>query len=334
MRTRIRTALLLATTIALLAGMACTDEAKEAAPEGTPEPASALVKFDAKAMEWSEGVAVDSDGNVYASITPQGRLVRVMAGSEKARDFGKVEGIQEGDFGLLGLAVDSDDNVYGTVVSKNKDANGVWRFEDKNGKATRVPGTEEIPFANAVAVDGTTLYITDTTGTDGKGAVWKVEEGGEAEIWAQDDGLAGDKSAGFGFPIGPNGIDVHNDTVYVGLSEPSKIVTFPISNDGSAGDLSIFADLSKKGPEGAKVTVDGIDIDDDGSVYVAAVLQHTVYKVSTDGKGIEAVATAGDGLDGPASVALGDDALYVSNFSGALGEASNKKGPGIIRVPL
>jgi sugar lactone lactonase YvrE len=334
MRMRIRAGLVVATTTVLLAGVACGTEGDDAGPEGSPEPASALVTFDAKAMEWSEGVAIDSDGDVYASITPQGRLVRIASGSDTAEDFGRVQGIQQGDFGLLGLAVDTDDNVYGTVVSKNKAANGVWRFDAESGDATRVPGTEAIAFANAVAVDGTTLYITDTTGADGKGAVWRVVDDGKAEIWSRDAVLAGDESAGFGFPLGPNGIDVREDVVYVGLTEPAKIAAIPIEVDGSAGDATIFADLTKKGPEGGKIAVDGIDIDDDGSIYVAAVTLHTIYKVSADGETIETVATAEDGLDGPASVAIGEDALYAANFSGALGEVSNKKGPGITRIPL
>jgi sugar lactone lactonase YvrE len=330
---RIRSGLLVATALVLVAGAACGTE-EEAEPEGTPEPASVLAKFDAKAMEWSEGVTVDDSGNVYASISPQGRVVRIANGSNTVEEFGKVGGIQQGDLGLLGLADDEAGNVYGTVVSKNKAANGVWKFAAANGEADRIPGTENIAFANAVIVDGTTVYITDTTGADGKGAVWRVPQDGKAEIWAQDAKLAGDMSAGFGFPIGPNGIDVYNDTVYVGLSEPAKIAAIPIEDDGTAGEVTIFADLATKGPNGGKITVDGIDIDEDGSIYVAAVTLHTIYKVSSDGSGVETVATAEDGLDGPASVAIGEDALYVSNFSGALGEVSNKKGPGIIRIPL
>ncbi len=330
----IRLLLLIATPTVLLAA-ACGVEGG-ARPTGTPEPPSTIVTFNAQAREFTEGVVVDSDGNVFASISgPHGRVVRIAPDSNTADEFGKVEGLLPDDFpGLLGLAVDEDGNVYGTVVSKNAAANGVWRFDADSGDASRLRGTEKIPFANAVIVDGDTIYVSDTTGADGKGAVWRVPENGSAAIWAQNDLLAGNGSAGFGFPLGANGIDVYDGTVYVGVTETAKIVAIPIEDDGSAGDVSTFADLSKAGPGGVPAAVDGIDVDDEGSIYVAAPIIHTVLKVSSDGMESSTVADATDNLDGPASVAVGENEIYIANFSGALGEASNGKGPSIVRVPI
>jgi sugar lactone lactonase YvrE len=329
-----RAVLLLAACFALVA-VGCADEEEAApTPKATAEAPSKLVAFDFNAREFTEGVAVDADGDVFASITPQGRLVKIAAGTRKAEDFGKVEGLQKDDFGLLGLNVDDEGNVYGCVVSKNAAANGVWRFDADSGDAERIAGTEKIAFPNSVVVDGGTIWVTDTTGADGKGAVWRVPKDGDAEIWARDDLLAGNGSAGFGFNIGANGIDVQGDTVYVGVTETAKIVAVPIEADGSAGDARVFADLTKAGPEGKPAGVDGIDIDEDGNIYVASPIIHVVLKVSFDGKKVETVADAGDDLDGPASVAIGEDALYIANFSGALGESSNKKGPSIVRVPI
>ncbi len=313
---------------------ACGSE-EQAGPSPTPEAPSTLVAFSSDAREFIEGVAVDADGNVFASVTSQGRLVRISAGSKTAEDFGKVEGLQEGDFGLLGLTVDDGGNVYGAAVSKNPAANGVWRFDASSGDAQRVQGTEKISFANSVIVDGDNVYVTDTVGPGGKGAVWRIPPDGEAAIWAQGGLLAGNGSAGFGFNLGANGIDVQGDTVYVGVTETAKIVAIPLEEDGSAGEARIFADLSKAAPGGKPAAVDGIDIDDDGNIYVATPLIHSVLKVSFDGKTISTVADANDNLDGPASVAIGEDAVYVANFSGALGEAAtNKKGPSIVRVPI
>jgi sugar lactone lactonase YvrE len=332
MNMRIRAVLLVATSLVLLAA-ACASE-EQAGPTASPEAPSTVVSFDGDAGEFTEGVAVDADGNVFASVSPQGRLVRIAAGSTTAEDFGQIEGLVKDDFGLLGLTVDADGNVYGGVVSKNPDANGVWRFDAESGDAERVSGTDKISFANSVIVDGETIYATDTTGPGGKGAVWRVPEGGEAELWAQGGLLAGDGSAGFGFNLGANGIDVYDDTVYVGVTETAKIVAIPIQDDGSAGEAATFADLTKAGPGDTPAAVDGIDIDGDGNIYVAAPIVHLVLMVSSDGEDVSTVADAGDNLDGPASVAIGEDALYVANFSGALGESSNKKGPSIVRVPI
>jgi sugar lactone lactonase YvrE len=333
---RVRAVLLIAASLVLLAS-ACASEdqaGQEASPTpgATPEAPSTLVDFEA--TEFTEGVAVNADGDVFASVTPQGRIVKIAAGSNEAKDFGKIDGLQKDDFGLLGLTADTEGNVYGTVVSKNAAANGVWRFDAESGEAERLPGTEKITFANAAIVDGDTIYVTDTRGPGDKGAVWRVPADGDAEVWTQGGVLAGTGAAGFGFPLGPNGIDVHDDTVYVGLTEAAKIAAIPIEDDGSAGEVTIFADLTKAGPDAKPAAVDGIDVDENGSIYVAAPLIHAVLKVSPDGKDISTVADAEDNLDGPASVAIGSDALYIANFSGALGESSNKKGPSIVRVPL
>jgi len=332
MNSGIRAVLLVAVPLVLLAAACETED--QARPVGTPEPASTIVSFNGEAREFIEGVAVDSDGNVFASVTPQGRLVRIEASSNTAEDFGKIDGLQQDDRGLLGLTLDDDGNVYGGVVSNNPAANGVWRFDAASGDAERLPGTEKISFANAVIVDGETVYVTDTNGPGGKGAVWRVPEGGSAELWAQGGDLAGTGAFGFGFPLGANGIDVYNETVYVGVTETAKIVAIPIEDDGSAGEVTMFADLSKAGPGDTPAAVDGIDFDDDGNVYVATPIIHLVLKVSSDGKEISTVADAGDNLDGPASVAIGEDAIYIANFSAALGESSNGKGPSIVRVPI
>lgn len=332
MRGKVQAALLLAASLVVLASACEREEA--AGPTPSPEAPSTLVSFNAAAGEFTEGVAVDDEGNVFASVSARGRLVRIAAGSNKAEDFGKIEGLREGDFGLIGLTTDEDGNVYGCVISKNTAANGEWRFDAGSGNAERLSGTEKISFANSVIVDGDEIYVTDTTGPDGKGAVWRVPADGEAAIWAQGGLLAGTGAAGFGFNLGANGIDVRNDTVYVGVTETAKIVAIPINDDGSAGTPAVFADLTTAAPGGKPAAVDGIDVDDDGNVYVATPLIHAVLKVSSDGKNISTVADANDNLDGPASVVIGEGAIYIANFSAALGESSNKKGPSIVRVPI
>src|SRR5688500_134875 len=156
-------------------GCSGEDAAGVRAPE---RDASALVTFDAAAGEFPEGVAVDVSGHVYASLSALGLLVRIPAGSGIAQPFGQVDGLLASDFGLLGLAVGTGGDVYGAVVSDNPDARGVWRFDKLTGEAQRILGTEEIAFANSIAFHGTTLYVADSVGPDGQGAIWRVVDGG------------------------------------------------------------------------------------------------------------------------------------------------------------
>jgi sugar lactone lactonase YvrE len=306
------------------------------AAAGCSDPASdpfTLARFDAEAGEFPEGVAIDEGGRVYVSLTRLGQLLEIAPGSSAPRHAGEVAGLLDGDFGLLGLAVDGEGDVHGVVASESPQARGVWRFDARTGAATRMDGTQAIAFPNSVAFDGTTMYVTDTIGPDGRGAVWRVQDGGEAELWAQDELLAGDGSLGFGFPLGPNGVAVHGGTVFVGLTELASIAAIPIAADGSAGSVSIIADLAASGPSGGPILVDGIDVDAGGTIYLAAPLDHSVFSVSSDGEEVSIVASASDGLDAPTSVVLGQDAFYIASFSAGLEGASNGNGPTIIAVP-
>ena len=144
---------------------------------------------------------------------PLGQVVRI--GSDGDYEVvGTVEGLQEGDVGMLGLAAHPDGSIYATVVSTNPDANGVWRIDVDTAAAKRVPGTQQIGLPNGIAfaADGT-MYVTDSIA----GAVWRVPPDGTATQWVQAALLEGDESIGFGIPIGANGIalDEASGTVYV-----------------------------------------------------------------------------------------------------------------------
>jgi hypothetical protein len=282
--------------------------------------ASRLATFDHEAGQLSEGVAVAQNGDVYASLSPLGQLVRVAAGSDEPEVVGSLDGLVEGDFGLIGLAVGPDGAVYGGVVSSVPELTGVWRFDPDSGDAERVAGTEAIGFANEPAFDSAgNMYVSDTTA----GAVWRVPADGVAEPWIADPLLEGTGEAGFGFPIGANGVEVHDGTVYVGVTETAQLVSVPINADDSAGQAELFAQL----PE----AIDGIDIDDEGNVYATHPIANLVTVTSPAGE-VTIIASVDDGLDGPTSVALGPDGTaYIANFSVAL-QTPLGAGPGIVAL--
>jgi len=306
-----------------------------ASPAASPAASSrtqVIARFDATAGELSEGVVVDADGTVYASLSPLGQLVRIGSDGEY-EVVGTVEGLQEGDVGMLGLAVHPDGSIYATVVSTNLDANGVWRIDVDTGAVERVPGTQQIGLPNGIAfaTDGT-MYVTDSIA----GAVWRVPPDGTGTQWVQHALLEGDKHIGFPFPVGANGIalDEASGTVYVAVLEQGTIVAIPIEDDGSAGEPVVnttFTDA--EGP----VLVDGIALDAANILYVAQPFSNNVVRVTPAGD-IETVATQADGLDGPASVAVAGTAddtqrLYISNFSVGLVPPGGA-GPGILMLPL
>ena len=330
---------LLVISFLFLAPVCATVGAQETASPAASPAASVggqfLAQFDAAAGELSEGVAVDADGTVYASLSPLGQLVRIGSGGDY-EVVGAVEDLQEGDVGMLGLAAHPDGSVYATVFSANPDAHGVWRFAVDTGEAERVPGTEQIGLPNGIAFDADgTMYVTDSIA----GAIWRAPLDRTAEQWLQHVLLEGDESIGFGIPIGANGIAVDgaSGTVYVAVLEKGTIVAIPIEDDGSAGEPAIhttFADAEDP------VLVDGIALDAAGNLYVAQPAANTIARVTPAGV-IEPVATQADGLDGPASVAVapdvdGTERLYVANFSVALAPLvpPGGAGPGIVMIPF
>ena len=331
-------ALLVLSLLLLTPAYATVGAQDTASPEASPAPSAGgqfIAQFDAAAGELSEGVAVDADGTVYASLSPLGQLVRI--GSDGAYEVvGTVEGLQEGDIGMLGLAAPADGSVYATIFSANPDAHGVWRFDVDTGEAKRVPGTEQIGLPNGIAfaADGT-MYVTDSIA----GAVWRVPPDGTAEQWLQHALLEGDESIGFGIPIGANGIalDEASGTVYVAVLEQGTLVAIPIEDDDSAGEPAVHTTFTDAQ---SPLLVDGIALDAANNLYVAQPAANTVVRVTPAGD-IETVATKADGMDGPASVAVAPDAdgterLYVANFSIALAPLvpPGGAGPGIVMIPL
>jgi hypothetical protein len=323
----------------LLAAVGAPVRAQETASPAASPAASAggqfLARFDAAAGELSEGVAVAADGTVYASLSPLGQLVRI-GGAGEYEVVGTVEGLQEGDIGLLGITAHADGSIYGGVFSANPAAHGVWRFDVDTGAAERVPGTEQIGLPNAIAfaADGT-MYVSDTI----TGAVWTAPEDGAAEEWLQHALLEGDGSIGFPFPVGANGIalDEANSTLYVAVLELGTVVAIPIEDDGAAGEPTVHTEFTDAE---APVLVDGIAFDETGNLYVAQPAANTVVRLAPNG-GTEPVASRADGLDGPASVVVATDAdgtehLYIANFSVALAPLvpPGGAGPGIVMIPL
>lgn len=292
-----------------------------------------LIAFDGNAGEYPEGIAVDSDGAIYASLTPLGLLVRIAPGQTAVEEVGSVE-LDEGDLGLTGLAVGPDGSVYGAVVSANPQYVGVWRFDVESGNAERVPGTENVLFPNGVAFDEDgAMFVTDSAA----GSIWTAAPGEPAALWVEGPMLAGDQSIGLPFPLGANGIAVADGQVYVSVTEQGTVLSIPVEPDGSAGDPELIAEFTTE--EGAKA-VDGVAVDSQGNIFVTFVIAHEIWEIAPDGA-MHEVATADDGLDAPASIAIGPNAdgiesAYVTNFSAYMEPflTSTGVGPGVLELEL
>lgn len=315
------------------------------------------IPFDLSQGEIPEGVAVDKTGNVYVSIGvfgPRGEIWKFSPSGERSLliDFGTP--------GVVGLAVDAIGNVYVARTAAPPD-NGVFRV-DRNGVASRLPGTEQILFPDALAFDQEgNLFVTEMVSFDppltdypgfpvpfGRGGIWRIPRNGNAELLCRDDLLTGlGRFPGLvESPVGANGIAFSHGALYVNNTERGIVLRIPVLPNGELGTIEIVVHVPDPDPSwlpffGPPV-VDGIALDVHGNIYLAVTNRHSVMRVNADGSGWEILATVLDGLDAPTSLVFGTGkgerkSLFVINLSlvpGFAGPSLMKIDAGIPGMPL
>lgn len=311
-----KTIVKLASLLAIVLIVSCT---KRALPDYVKLDIKTVVSFDASTMQLPESITLDSYGNIYISMSPLREVWKLNPDGSFKEIVASFQ-LEPGVMGINGLRFDRQGNLYVAVSSALPDMNGVWKIKSNGGKE-RIPGTGNIGIANDLAFfpDGT-LYITDALA----GAVWRYDGGGEAELWIQDEALAGTGAFGLGFPLGANGIVVTQDkkplsgdkqigSVIVANTEKGQLVYVPILPDKSAGEPIIMI----AEPE-ALFGLDGITMDEQGTIYGAVNNGHKIVRITSNGNSLSEL-TSGPPLDFPTSLAFGsgpdNHTLFVTNFS-------------------
>jgi len=271
-----------------------------------------------------EGVAVDRVGNVYVSVRA--------ATSDQVWKFSPsgvgtmLSDLGEPTGGAAGLVADDAGNVYMCRAIVNP---GVYRITP-DGQALKLPGTEQIACANALAFDPEqTLYVSETfsgdlaSGQFEQGGIWRIVKDGTAQLWLRDELLTGLPPALFPYPVGANGIGFYHNDVYVVNTDKGLVVRVPVLQDGSPGSPEVWKTVEDV-PESLlyqspafPVMVDGLTIDADGNLYVAVVSRSAIVRIDAHDRSQETVAVYPDcPLDAPASVALSmrAETLFVTNL--------------------
>jgi hypothetical protein len=262
-----------------------------------------------------ESLAIDLDGNMYMGLPFAHEVLKVTPDGTQSI----VAVFLPPTFPLsstfpLGVRVDNEGNLFVAVIGS-----GVWEVAAAGGPLRQLasgPG-----LWNGLAFDHRgNLYVSESH----NGAIWRIGRDGAFTIWSDSSLLLGTTAPGpcglvhpaipsFG-PIGANEIafDKHGDML-VANTDFGTIVRIPVNPDGSAGTASIFA-----GPDCNLWGADGIDMDNEDNLYVAANSSGQIDRV--DPSGHVQVLAAGAPLNFPTDVAFGTGRgdrkqLFICNFA-------------------
>jgi sugar lactone lactonase YvrE len=314
----------------------CGDDGRAKPDGGTdddadvPNPFTTLATFDPTKGELPEGL-VSAGGAVYVGLAPLGQVVKITA-PNMVQSFGALPS-PVADTYTLGLAANAAGDIFigvGASGANPTPAPGVYRIPAAGGTAQVFASSPQMmPFPNSIEIDGTTLYVTDSS----TGRILEISQNGAVKVWLQDPMLAGNQDAcggsGAPFVIGANGIVRDANNRYVAVTDYGRIVRIPIQSNGMAGTPVVHAE-SCTDLQG----VDGIAIEAAGTIVaVRNGPSLTMSRISADGKQVTPI-HVGAPLDGPASVILEGGAtprLVLTNsafFSGMTGK------PSVLALPL
>ncbi|MGA7305883.1 MAG: SMP-30/gluconolactonase/LRE family protein [Rhodothermales bacterium] len=291
-----------------------------------------------------EGIAIDRRGNMYVGKRTWGastisQIVRVERDGT-ASLVADLPTSGPGTTGVLGLVTDPSGRVYAAMVTDDPSTQGVYRISKDGLTVERLPGSEQIAFANALTFDRDgNLYVTDSF----TGKIWQYGQGSFTE-WLQHPLLEAVPVPGAPAAIpGANGIAFYPpNKLYVANTSQFSITRVYIEDDRSAGavesivpfDFGLFA-------------VDGIALDAHEMIYgvlAPANAEETgappvppVVTVDPATGTVGVLIPDPSNFDTPTSLAFGTGGawgrktLYVANAA-LYGPVTNGPGSGVVEV--
>ena len=296
-----------------------------------------VISFDRANGELPEGIIVDKVGNILVTLGPPfffgGGYGAVWQISPDGTESAVLAVYPDGP-APSGIAVDASGNVYfnhGSIFDSTGSRHGIYRFAD-DGSTERLPGTENIPVPNGLALD---KHGNIFVGESLDGAIWRVPTDGsaDAEIWLQDEyteGCPGD--------FGANGVAIWKSNIYVANTSKGVLARIPILKDGSPGTPELVAGSLACGVD-ELFGMDGIALDVHGNVYALLVLQNKLVRIDpTDGT-VTTLLTEDDGLWNPASLAFGTgkgnrESIFIANYAVLPPEPADSLGAAVLKFDV
>jgi sugar lactone lactonase YvrE len=293
-----------AAAVAILATGAAVIGAMPASAASAPlsDPRIAM-NFNLSEGQTPENLTLAPHGNLYvtfstarqvAEVSPATGAIRVLVTMPLPADGG-VDTPILGHAMTLGIVRASDGTLYFLYAAGTADLTGVWKMIPGR-QPERIAALPADSLPNGLALDPATntLYIADSA----LSTVWSVPaSGGTTEAWATSSALAGDGS------MGANGLKVHDGAVWVTDTKQGTLLRIPILPNRSAGPIRTVA-------TGLTGIDDFIFTGHDNQILAALDSANEVAVIGSDGSS-SLVMTAADGLEGPSSIALRGDTVYI-----------------------
>lgn len=194
----------------------------------------------ADGYKFTEGPAVDADGNLFFVDVPNQLVLKVDHGTKQVSTF------SEGQGATSGLMFGADGRLYG---SQNRDRRIV--VFDAAGKIEVI--ADDLGANDLVVASNGNIYCTDPKGHQ----VWLVRPTGEKEVVATD-------------ITSPNGIILWNDegTLVVADSAGQNLIAYRVELDGTLRyGAPVYTCRVKE--KDAPSRADGMTVDSAGRLYVA-----------------------------------------------------------------
>ncbi|HEU4384311.1 MAG TPA: SMP-30/gluconolactonase/LRE family protein [Anaeromyxobacteraceae bacterium] len=269
---------------------------------------------------FTEGVAVDPQGNVYASSFAFAPTAWICVLDR----FGGLTGrlaVAAGPAGvasLLGMLFVPSEGLYVTDFADGMPGHGRLLLVDVATGASEVVASG-FTAPNALARDAwKRIYVSDSF----EGRIYRVDRRrGEVLGWAESPLL---RTTGQP-PFGANGLafDRASRFLYVANTGDSAVLRIPVQRSGAAGPVETFAQGGQQ--TGLLWGADGIQFDVRGNLWVCANQANEIQVLSPAGALLARIAGQGDAaFDFPASLVFKGRELFVVNLSLGTGGVNSK----------
>lgn len=285
-----------------------------ASPAFSIESSRTLVLFDITKGQLPENMVAAPHGALDVALNGAEEIAQV-ASDGTVKVLGRLPAPANGGVNtpllkmpfMAGMARAANGTIYTLYSTGTAGQSGVYRLTP-GGSPQLIVSLPADSLANELALDATTheLYISDSA----LGVVWRAPAaGGVPQVWASGPALAPTEF------LGANGLKLHDHAIWVSNTDAGTIVRIPIESDGTAGPISTFAS--------GLATIDDFNFVGSGNEIVAALNRGNMVALVTPGGSHSILLDASDGLEGPTSIVVRSNDMYVASGGYFTGQNPN-----------